>query len=1622
MILRRITKAILYFLISLAGLVFLLFIAVNLPFAQRSITVRINQILNKASLPIEISSVKRVLLSSLRAEGVLIRGSEGDTIIYAARLKAEFKLLAILKHKVILPHVYISDAKIKLLRNKKSEQINIAAAFSHGKKTEITSPDTKKVPWDVSFSTAEISGIKFLMADSVAGIYIDQDVRKIIAETESMSIVTKVLIARSLEIEGLTGNITINSSKNDKDTASSQPWNFGLSELNASDINFTYDSPSGKQRFDIVGDKILLKARKTDIKEKIIDFDQILISSTDAILSLDKEPSENSQVKKDGKYGKSDPFPWNVRGNLINLQEISFRTARYSDSEIDTSFSAFSVLQLSMQLKGIALDNDAVNADLKSLSFDLGNGFSISKMNGSIVSGSDKTSFAIKAETRGSSFEAEGAADAGLFQILNNPGSINETNISIGKSTISVNDLLIFKPGLINTPGIKTLSANPILVNGTIQMKNSILKVPVFYISQSPGLDISIKGLITNILLPKTATLDLEFGINKIDNEWLSGLIAELKPDLPKPVFASLALNGTLSDSLVSPGLALKIESDLGRAEIKGSFDAYKDKFTLQSTFKRLQLGSLLRNQILGPLSGSADISGSGIKSKSLAAKATVLIDSIFFKDYNYTRARIEGEIHPGEYSARLFIDDPSVGLAIDANMKSSDSELRASVNGNFRANLFDLHFLKDSLITEGILSADFSKKQNNFDANALLSAIKITTPREIISLEKIGASLDSDSLSTRLTTKADFLNLNGHIGKTASDLPSFLQDLKNHLKSFLVSSGNDSLHFYSSLPVIDLNIDLGYHKIVSLFVPDTSLMYKNVTISANTNSEDNSLRYSIKGKEIKYNSLEVEDLDLSISDSASWLDMKLVADKFSVASQKFDKLQITNHFKEWQSLINISISDNLSKQIYSFDLKSETDSSKIILKSPSQEFVMNGTKWTLDSPDLLVVNLDEKTFSPSLMMHTENSVLTFLTEADNLKQTYKLNLKNIKLNSLIRAELLPGNPELSLNGSAIYTTDKAKSTQIKSDILLSNVSWSGLNYNSINLNGQFTSDTTGGYEIDMLTRLDSAEISLKGTKPAKGNRSIDIRLLKIPVNTIQPFVNKYLSDLKGYLSGDLNISSNNDVESFTGEFSLEGWNLRINALNSAYRLTNDRIRLSGKKVFFEKFKILDSLNNELLVNGSIDFSNKKSVTSDLEITSSNLQVMNKKEDKNSALYGDIFIDARLSIKGPVASPVLKGKITLSEGTDIYFRQMENLNISESAKVITFVSSKASDESKRKKQDAGLEIYNKASVESIIEIDPDTRLNIKLSKKMFNIDLVIEGGGELNYNMLVNSQVNLSGKYEVSMGSADLKMIGWPNKAFTIARGGFIRWDSKLDDPELQFEAFNRVRSSYTNPVDNKERYVDFDVKLKIANRLSDMDVQFTITTADQYLMSIINTLSPDEQMRQAITILLFEKIDLPGISTTSSYVTEQVNQMVASQLNALTKTTIKGIDISFGIDTYTQATESGGKETKTSLSYEVSRSLMNNRAKIQLSGRMNDATNQPTASSLSLNNVSFEYRLDSAATKFLKVYNEHTYEDVFEGEVIKTGIGITYRKNYPTLRDIWRKEEKTVEPRKTDK
>jgi hypothetical protein len=115
-------------------------------------------------------------------------------------------------------------------------------------------------------------------------------------------------------------------------------------------------------------------------------------------------------------------------------------------------------------------------------------------------------------------------------------------------------------------------------------------------------------------------------------------------------------------------------------------------------------------------------------------------------------------------------------------------------------------------------------------------------------------------------------------------------------------------------------------------------------------------------------------------------------------------------------------------------------------------------------------------------------------------------------------------------------------------------------------------------------------------------------------------------------------------------------------------------------------------------------------------------------------------------------------------------------------------------------------------------------------------------------------------------------------------------------------------------------------------------------------------------------------------------------------------------------VDTYT---DGGTNQKYTSFSYEVKKEMFNERGSVLLSGHSN--YNSPTTEQANavIENFIFEYALDTSRIKYLKVYRQQNYEDLLEGEVIKSGIGFIYRKNYDRLSDIWHRPEKKKSSKK---
>jgi translocation and assembly module TamB len=1617
--LSRFKKTLIVIIIMVIGLVILLDISLNLSLTHRLITQKINKILLENHLPLHISSVRIILPKSVTIKGVSLTSPGGDTIIYAEEVKASFIPSAAINKKILLSSVFIGDCRISITRNNWSNQLNIAEAFSGIKQTQVTPTVKKKKSWEVSIGNAELSEIRIHIQDSISGLNIDQNIGKIMVEIEKMSMPEKIIFIKSLEIDRATGKISLDQHQGDKTISSSNSdWNIGLGKLILNKIDQNFNDRADKMLMNVILWEALIKINNSDLKSKVINFDKISVSETSLIMLSDSQPD-----RPDGtKTGIAGTFPWAINGNNLEFENVALRTGSYSDSTANTFTPGFSISKLNLSLADIKINDAEAALIIKKTSFDLDNGFSLKKLEGNLDSHSGEIKLKLSAETGNSVISLEGSADQNIFNILKNPFTIGKVVATINNTSLSINDLFYFKPELKEKPLFASLASKPFIIEGVVSLHDTIITFSKFEINQDHNFDITLDGKISNIFYSVNLLADLQFAIPDISTEWINKTLKESGFKKDMPAFGKLSLYGSLSDSLSLQHFNIILKSDLGNINLSGLLDLTHDSFSSKTSFDKLALNKLLGNKELGIFYGSVDIYGRGIKQKAIVADGIILIDSLHFKDYTYTKTRIECKVKQNNYDFRLVTDDPSLHWDLISNVRTVDSVLFVKVNGNFSSQLNNLHLYKDTLAVEGTINASFQKYSGNIKSDVNISALKLSTAYNSTTVSKIEASLIADSLSTSLKAESDFFNLDVHIGKPLSAAGTILVACEEYAGSFINRKNLNADKSVSFLPEMKATVKIYPKDELRILLQDTTINFTNLSLLLNVNPVNSKLSCELLGRDFRYKYVKIGNLNINVSDSAGILNMNTAADNCTLFSLPVNKILLTNRTASGLGLTSVSILGQKDKLLYNFELRSIADSNGLALSIPSKQLTLNEIAWKLETSDLFYYNRISKSFSSSLKIQTTNSSLNIHAGNEEGINIYKVSVNNLTLASLLPNGIISGNPAVSLSGSADYSVKENHSMEINSDLKFKDIKWHDLIISNISLTEKYKSSNPEEYSLNAVASIDSSQITLRAVKMQEGKRSINAEFNNLPIRTFQPFVKDIVSDLKGYITGNFNVITTDEIENFNGELDINKANVRINTLNSNYTIPEERISFTGGKMVFNKFRVLDSLNNELLVDGSLDFNKSKSVSTDLEITSSKLQVMNRTEKENSSFYGNIYIDTHLFIKGPISNPDFKGKIILTGGTEIFLNQQENLSLTESEKVVTFIKKNPSGEQERSEQTVNPNLFSKTAIEAVVEIDPATKLNISLSKKLYDISIMIQGGGELNFNMLENNQVNLAGKYVIGEGTANIKMTGWPNKTFYIIKGGYIRWDGKLEDPELQLEAVNKVRSSYTNPIDNKQRDVDFNVTFKLSNKLSNLDVLFGINTPDQYLMSIINTLSPEEQMRQAITILLFAKIDLPGISTSSDYMTEQVNQLVATQLNQLTKTTIKGIDISFGLDSYMQSNQTGGQETKTSLSYDVKKALFNNRAQIEISGRLNDVNKQPGASDLSLNNFSFLYRLDSTGRKFLKVYNEHTYEDVFEGEIIKTGVGLTYRKRYKTLGDIWRKEDKKNKQKIQDK
>ena len=1178
-------------------------------------------------------------------------------------------------------------------------------------------------------------------------------------------------------------------------------------------------------------------------------------------------------------------------------------------------------------------------------------------------------------------------------------------SLKISKSEISPNDLFAFLPQLKDKLALPKTKDNNLGITGSFTGSTDALKIDNLNLSTKSGLGLFASGIITSLTNLRSAKCEINFRTTSVTQIQVTDLAHMAGKSLKLPAFKPLIIQGSVNNSLMAPELVLTIRGASGNIRMNGSVDLTDRSYAMELLFSDLELGELAGIKELKRVSGSIDLSGKGFIPDSIRATALVSIDTAGFKGYSYHHVNIELKADTGAYTFGILSSDTAARCDLSGYFSQYDGITEGRVSGNFAIQPGKLSFYPDSIAIRGEMEAFFQQAPAGILASLDIRNLLLKKGDHTEELKKASISLQSGDSLIKAGVETDFLT---------ADLQSHgsFTDLKNafQVDKFNIISVFDSAFIYnppviSALPETDFSLEASYDPIIGLLVPDSVFSFQKVDIAL---TKDNS---GIVKAEMKVDRYHLKNLS-GFASSLQWesvpgkASLLVKTDSIKVESIALGASVIELNLKEEAADFSLKIRDRKDSVRYDIATEAVSKNQRLAVRSTLPQWILNGNAWDVSQEEFLVAEPGTNDFIADLHWKNGQRVIDI---HGRRSETLYFDCNKVLLSMLVIPGIIPYGFDTELNGKIdFHDTDQ------KLGILLDmkQMVLSEKPLGNMKITGSYLSDTLGTVESEFYAVMNDTTELMVTAKLGNDLQRINTTFKNIPVYVFETFVGKYLSGLRGGISGGVELTSTRNNPSLNGSILLNEAAFKIIPLNAKFSIPEDKIILDNNQLLFDQFIVLDSLRKRLIVNGMVDINDLANVTADLQVSSDNLQVMNTTEKENPAFNGSVFINSKLNITGPVQKPSITGNLVLAGGTVINYRYMEDLTISETQKTITFASLTYDSSALDAGRTAVLELSKSPYMEASIEIDPKSIFNFQITRG-FDIGVQIRGGGFLNYAMLPNNTMSLSGIYEIQQGKAELKIIGWPRKYFTITPGSTLRWNGKLEDPELQLVTTSKVRGSYLNPVDNKNREVDFIVYMKLANRLSQLEIVFDVISADQYLTTVLGTLSKEERMRQAINLLIFERIELPNMTSSSSYVTQQINQFWESQLNQFTKSAIKGVDISFGVNTYTGASEGGGEQEYTSLSYEVKKEMFQERGSVIVSGKMNDNSPSSSQTNNMIENFTFEYALDTNRSKYLKVYRQQNYEDLLEGEVTKSGVGFIYRKNYDRLRDIWRRKKK---------
>ncbi len=1572
---RRTLKVLVCLLVVILLVPILLYIP---PIQDFAVKTAVKIVSDKTGMKIGIDKLRLKFPVDLSLKGLSVVEASGDTMVMAKEAIVDIKLRPLISLDVQLNKLELKDAYYRMLSTDSSMLMTIKAG--------LLDVDSKSSA-NIKSSTITLNEASIKDGD----IFIGMDVWK--------------------------------QKPTPVDTTAT-PFYITAKKLNLENVNFTMSMLPTIDTLNFKADDLMVENGVIDLRTNNITLGNVTAKKGSALMlapSLEyvkEHPAPEADTT-------STSAPTVVKAGKISLSSFNARYA-VKDSPIVKGFDTNDIRVSDLNLDIENFYNKAVEITLP-----------ITKMNGveqcglTIVEGvgtfsMDSTGMMLRdfdIKTPFSHIEATAAVPNALMAL--EPDALLDVDLT---ASLGMADINSFMPDMAaytsaipqTTPLNARIRANGELGNAEIEQ---------FDIALPGTLSLRANGSARNALDIKELVADLEFDGELRRPDVIKKFVALDGINIP-----TLNIKGNASADHENYAADFKLTTPIGNLAADGKVGMNSERYDARVNVNKLNIGAFIGDKTIGPVTASLTASGAGFNPEKRGAHTDIKLDlsNALYNGIALQDITMFVRLKDEDFSLKASSPTPVLSFNIEGSGKISDNYYQADITADLNnVDLEALGFSETKNAGSGKIHIYGTASPHTwiYDVNAVADNVSWHLPDQDINMPTgVGLKFVSTSDDTDCMLIAEGATLRFLSSVGLKPLIDGFAEVSAIMPKMIETRRLDVNALEKKLPPFSLSADVEGDGVVSQFLSPSGMGFGSLSMEL---SKDSIINGNLMLNTLTTESMRLDTITMGLKSRGELIDYIIHLGNRPGTFDEFADVRMSGYMGE-NRLSAYLVQHNIKKKMgYRLGFTASGADSVLSLRFTPLKATIAYLPWTFNLDNYIDYTFTNQKINANLEAKSDRSSILMRTEVnENGKDNLHINLTNIQVEDFLHMALNPPPVKATVNSDInVRYTGRALVGKGKLDI--TDLYYDRKRVGDFNFTmaaGMGNKGKSAGKVGLVVNGSEAAAVQFvlapDSIDPNKGMIAERLKLVltKFPLSIANPFFPPQTMKLSGALDGDMSLSGSFTAPKLNGSVSCDSVGLFMNMLGTTFRFDRDPITVTDNVLDFHEFNIYAVNNNPLTIRGTVDATKMSDIRLDLSAKASEMQLVGGKRS-TAEVTGKLFADLDATVKGPMSMMNIDAYLNVLPATDVTYNldmTPDALNGTQGADgVVKFVN--FSDSTQMAKADSltsvmGMRITAKAVISQgshvVVNLGGDGKVECNPS-------------GTLNYFQNYVGDMKLNGSLYTGNGYANYSIPVIGKKNFTFDQNSHITWNGDIMNPALSIKATDNIKASVQTR--GNTRLVNFLVTLTVGNTLSAPSVVFDLSTDDDLSISNeLQSMTSDQRQQQAMSLLLTGMYQGPSSKTVGSNIaTGQLYSFLTSSLNSFLADNVKGVDINLGVNQYETGTD-GKTSTNTSYSYQVSKSLLNNRFKIIVGGNYStDASNDDNFQQNLISDIAFEYILRQTNNMSLnaRLFRHTGFESVLEGEITETGVGLSLRRRLAYFTEIthfglsklWKKHKQPI-------